>query len=51
LDERALVGDDDAELLPAVTKVLCDALLQLVSREEVERQLEVWLDKSRQLAA
>jgi hypothetical protein len=30
---------------------LCDALLQLVSREEVERQLEVWLDKSRQLAA
>ena len=28
-----------------VTKVLGEALLQLVSREEVERQLDEWLDQ------
>jgi hypothetical protein len=33
--------------LPMVTKVLTEALLQLVRREEVERQLE-WLDVRRQ---
>ena len=39
----ALTGDDAEELLPMVTQVLVEALLQLVRREEVERQLE-WLD-------
>jgi hypothetical protein len=38
----ALTGDDADELLPMVTKVLTDALLHLVSREEVERQLDEW---------
>jgi hypothetical protein len=42
----ALTGDDADELLPMVAKVLVDALLQLVRREEVERQLE-WLDVRR----
>ncbi len=38
----ALTGDDADELLPMVTKVLTDTLLHLVSREEVERQLDEW---------
>jgi hypothetical protein len=38
----SLTGDDADELLPHVTRILCEALLQLVSREEVERQLDVW---------
>jgi hypothetical protein len=41
----ALVGDDADELLPMVTKILCEALLQLVPREEVERQLDEWFAK------
>jgi hypothetical protein len=32
----ALTGDDTDELLPEVTKVLLDALLQVVPRREVE---------------
>jgi hypothetical protein len=38
----SLTGDDADELLPQVTKVLTDALLQLVPREEIERQLDEW---------
>jgi hypothetical protein len=38
----ALVGDDADELLAAVLAVLGGALLQPVSREEVERQLDEW---------
>ena len=38
----ALVGEDADELLPMVVSVLGGALLQLVSREEVERQLDEW---------
>jgi hypothetical protein len=38
----ALTGDDADELLPMVTQVLVDALLQLVSRETVEQQLDEW---------
>jgi len=38
----ALTGDDAEELLPHVTRILCEALLQVVSREEVERQLDKW---------
>jgi PhoPQ-activated pathogenicity-related protein len=41
----SLTGDDADELLPMVTKVLLDALLQLVSGEEVERQLDEWFAK------
>jgi hypothetical protein len=37
-----LTGDDADELLPMVTKVLVDALLHLVSREEIELQLDEW---------
>jgi hypothetical protein len=40
----SLTGDDADELLPMVTKVLTDALLQLVTRETVEQQLDAWLD-------
>jgi hypothetical protein len=35
----SLTGDDADELFPEVTRVLVEALLQLVRREEVERQL------------
>ena len=35
----SLTGDDADKLLPEVTRVLVEALLQLVRREEVERQL------------
>jgi hypothetical protein len=38
----SLTGDDADELLPQVTKILTDALLCLVSREELERQLDEW---------
>jgi hypothetical protein len=41
----ALTGDDADELLPMVTQVLVEALLQLVSREEIERQLDAWFAK------
>jgi hypothetical protein len=38
----SLAGDDSDELLPVVTRVLTEALLQLVPREEIERQLDEW---------
>ena len=38
----ALTGDDARELLPQVTRILGEALLRAVSREEVERQLDEW---------
>jgi hypothetical protein len=38
----ALTGDDADELLPQVTRILGEALLRAVSREEVERQLDGW---------
>ena len=38
----SLTGDDADELLPMVTQVLTEALLRLVSREEVGRQLDDW---------
>jgi hypothetical protein len=41
----SLTGDDADELLPQVTKVLVEALLQLVPREEVELQLDEWFAK------
>jgi hypothetical protein len=41
----ALTGDDADELLPEVTKVLLDALLQVVPREEIEQQLDQWFTK------
>jgi hypothetical protein len=34
----SLTGGDTDELLPIVTKILTEALLKLVSREEIERQ-------------
>jgi hypothetical protein len=40
----ALVGEDDAELLPLTLEILVGALLRLVSREELERQVTAWLD-------
>jgi hypothetical protein len=40
----SLTGDDADELLPQVTKILTDALLCLVSREELERQLDEWCE-------
>jgi len=43
----ALVGDDADELLPMVTKIVVEALLGLVSREEVERQLDKWFASRR----
>jgi molybdopterin-guanine dinucleotide biosynthesis protein A len=43
----SLTGDDAEQLLPMVTKVLVEALLQLVSRDELERQLDAWLDERR----
>jgi hypothetical protein len=43
----SLTGDDADELLPMVIKILTEALLRLVSREEVERQLDKWLDERR----
>jgi len=36
------VGDDADELLPVLTKILVEALLKLVSRETLERQLDGW---------
>ncbi|HEY6688901.1 MAG TPA: hypothetical protein VI094_22145 [Propionibacteriaceae bacterium] len=39
----ALVGDDDAELLPIVVEILTGALLQLVGPDELERQVTAWL--------
>ncbi len=41
----SLTGDDANELLPQVTKVLTDALLQLVPRQEIEAQLDAWFEK------
>ena len=41
----ALTGDDADELLPEVTRVLTEALLQLVPREEIERQLDQWFTR------
>jgi hypothetical protein len=41
----ALVGDDDAELLPIVVEILTGALLRLVGPDELERQVTAWLDE------
>lgn len=45
----SLTGDDADEPLPMVTKILVEALLQLVPREEIEAQLDQWFE--RRLAA
>jgi hypothetical protein len=41
----SLTGDGADELLPMVTQVLTEALLKLVTREEIERQLDEWFSK------
>jgi hypothetical protein len=42
----ALVDDDDAgELLVMVTEVLVNALLRLVGPDELQRQVDQWLDE------
>jgi hypothetical protein len=41
----ALVGEDDAELLPLTLEILVNALRKLVSHEELERQVSEWLDE------
>jgi hypothetical protein len=42
----ALVDDDDAgELLVATTEILVGALLRLVGPDELERQVDAWLDE------
>jgi hypothetical protein len=38
----ALTGDDADELLPEVTRILVEALLQVVPRGEIEEQLDQW---------
>jgi hypothetical protein len=38
----SLTGDDSDELLPMVCQVLVGALLQLVTREDLEEQLDAW---------
>jgi hypothetical protein len=43
----ALVGDDDVELLPMLTELLVGALLQLVGSDELEREVNAWLDERR----
>jgi len=44
----ALVDDNDAgELLVTVTEVLTGALLRLVGPDELERQVDAWLDERR----
>jgi hypothetical protein len=43
----ALVGDDDVERLPMLVEILTGALLRLVGPEEVERQVNEWLDARR----
>jgi hypothetical protein len=41
-----LVDDDDAgELLVMVTEILTNALLKLVSVDELSRQVDAWLDE------
>lgn len=44
----ALVDDDAGELLVMVTEVLVGALLKLVPREEIERQVNGWLAQRRE---
>jgi hypothetical protein len=41
----ALVGEDDAELLPIVIEILTGALLRLVSMDERARQVDARLDE------
>jgi len=41
----SLTGDDADELLPMVVQILMDALLQCVSRETVEQNLDEWFAK------
>jgi hypothetical protein len=43
----ALVGDDGAELLPIVVELLTGGFLRLVSADELERQVDQWLDARR----
>jgi hypothetical protein len=43
----ALVGDDDVKLLPMLVEILTGALLRLVGPDEVERQVDAWLDERR----
>jgi hypothetical protein len=44
----ALVDDDDAgELLVTVTEILTGALLRLVGPDELQRQVDAWLDERR----
>lgn len=44
----ALVDDDDAgELLVMVTEILTGALLRLVGVDELQRQVESWLEERR----
>jgi hypothetical protein len=41
----ALTGDDADELLPEVTRILVEALVQVVPRAEIEQQLDQWFAK------
>jgi hypothetical protein len=43
----ALVGDDDVELLPITVEILTVALTKLISREEISRQIDEWLEERR----
>ena len=43
----ALVGENDAELLPITVEILVGALLKLVSADELSRQVDAWLDEWR----
>jgi hypothetical protein len=47
----ALVGDDDAELLPMLVEILVGALLRLVGPDELARQVDAWLDERRERLA
>ena len=39
----ALLGDDDAELLPMLVEILVGALLRLVGPDELARQVDGWM--------
>ena len=44
----ALTGDDADENLPQVVRILTEALLRLVGQDELERELDAWLEARRQ---
>ena len=47
----ALTGDDADEILPQVVRILTEALLRLVGQDELERELDAWLEARRQRLA